>query len=347
MPRALIIGGAGLVGRAAARRLLGSGWQVDVTGRNPRRMPADLAAGGARFHSADRTDTRALAAVLGAGADLIVDCIAYTADDARALLPIVPNATSTVVISSKAVYADEHGNHSNSDTPPKFAAPISEACPTVPPTVADPHSRGGYGAHKAAAERAFLDSGFPVTVLRPSKIHGEGARRPREWVFVKRVLDRRPSVLLAHGGAGIDHPSAAVNIAALIEVVAAQPGTRILNSADPDAPDARHIARTIAGHLGHEWREILLDDDAPEGLGSHPWDAPHPIRLDMSAAAALGYKPAGDYAATVGAEIDWLAEIAVRLSDGARLPDDLDSAFFGRFIDYEAEERWLAAHRHG
>ena len=71
-----------------------------------------------------------------------------------------------------------------------------------------------------AAEQVLLDSGAPVTVLRPSKIHGAGAPRPREWVFVKRVLDRRPAVLLARG-AGIDHPTAAANIAALIEVVAA------------------------------------------------------------------------------------------------------------------------------
>ena len=347
MPRALIIGGTGLVGRATARRLLASGWQVDVTGRDPARLAADLTAAGARFYPAERTDTQALALALAGGADLIVDCIAYTADDARALLPILSDASGTVMISSKAVYADDHGNHSNSDTPPKFATPISETCQTVPFPVADPHSRAGYGAHKAAAERVFLDSHFPVTVLRPSKIHGEGARRPREWVYVKRVLDHRPVILLAHGGAGTDHPSAAVNIAALIEVVAAHPDTRILNSADPDAPSGRQIARTIARHLGHVWREIVLDDDAPEGLGAHPWDAPHPIRLDMAAAAALGYTPAGDYAATVAAEIDWLTEIAVPSSDGARLPNDLDNAFFRRFIDYEAEERWLAAHQHG
>ena len=63
-----------------------------------------------------------------------------------------------------------------------------------------------------------------MTVLRPSKIHGPGARRPREWVFVKRVLDRRPVVLLARRGSGVDHTTAAANIAALIEVAAAKPG---------------------------------------------------------------------------------------------------------------------------
>ena len=46
MPRALIVGGTGSIGRATARRLLAAGWQVDLTGRNPARLPADLAAAG-------------------------------------------------------------------------------------------------------------------------------------------------------------------------------------------------------------------------------------------------------------------------------------------------------------
>jgi NAD(P)-dependent dehydrogenase (short-subunit alcohol dehydrogenase family) len=35
MPRALILGGTGAIGRATARRLLTAGWRVDLTGRNP------------------------------------------------------------------------------------------------------------------------------------------------------------------------------------------------------------------------------------------------------------------------------------------------------------------------
>jgi hypothetical protein len=77
--------------------------------------------------------------------------------------------------------------------------------------------------------------------------------------LVKRVLDRRPAVFLAHRGAGVDPTSAATNIAPLIEVVAAAPGRRILNSADPDAPSALEISRTIARRLDHRWDEVLLD----------------------------------------------------------------------------------------
>jgi len=333
-----VIGGTGPIGLATARRLLAAGWEVDLTGRDPERLPAELAAAEARFVAADRTNPVQLGDALGAGADLLVDCICYTAADARLLLPLAREAGSTVLISSKAVYVDGAGNHSNSDVAPRFDGPIRETQPTMAPSDVPHDSREGYGANKVAAEQVLLDSGLPVTVLRPSKVHGLGAARPREWVFVKRVLDRRPAVFLARRGAGVDHTTAAANIAALIETVAAAPGTRILNSADPDAPSALEISRTIARRLEHEWDEVLLGERA-DGLGRTPWDAEHPIVLDMSAALELGYAPAGDYAATVAEEVDWLVSRARQ--DLAALPNR-DDTFFGPMLDYGAEDRYLA-----
>ncbi|HEY2506144.1 MAG TPA: NAD-dependent epimerase/dehydratase family protein [Streptosporangiaceae bacterium] len=344
--RALIIGGTGLIGRAAAARLAAAGWQVDVTGRNCRHLPAALAAAGVGFIEADRADAGALAAALGGGADLLVDCVCFTAVDAAGLLPLARSASSTVMISSKAVYVDAAGNHANSDERPRFDGPITEHQPTMAPSDIDYNSRQGYGANKVAAEQVLLDSGLPVTVLRPSKVHGAGANPPREWVFVKRVLDRRPAVILARRGTGVDHPSAAANVAELILTAAHRPGRRVLNSADPDAPNGLQICRAIATHLGYEFEEVLLDeptsaDPATAGLGRHPWNAPFPIVLDMSAAASLGYQAAGDYAATVGAGVDWLVS-AARGDEGRQVSEWLADSYFDSFFDYAAEDRYLA-----
>jgi nucleoside-diphosphate-sugar epimerase len=256
------------------------------------------------------------------------------------LLPLLRDAGSTVMISSKAVYVESAGNHSNSAIAPHFDGPIRESQPTLAPGNGDYATAEGYGPNKVAAERVLLDSGWPVTILRPSKIHGSGAARPREWVFVKRVLDRRPAVFLAHRGSGIDHPTAAANIAALVQVAAGTPGRRILNSADPDAPSALEISRTIARQLDHAWDEVLLEE--PEGMiGRHPWDAPHPIILDMAAATALGYTPAGDYKTTVADEVQWLVSAARgEATEDLRV---LDLAFFDPMFDYAGEDRYLAS----
>jgi nucleoside-diphosphate-sugar epimerase len=342
----LIIGGTGLVGRAAARRLLESGWRVDVTGRNPSHVPPGIADAG--FIAADRDDAAALRNAFAGGTDLLVDCLCYTAEQARALLPFASDAGSTVMISSKAVYVDDHGNHTNSAVGPRFAGPVTETQPTMAPGDGDYQTREGYGANKVAAENVLLDSGAPVTVLRPSKIHGAGGSRPREWVFVKRALDRRHVVVLAHRGAGVDHTTAAVNLGALIEAVAARPGRRILNSADPDAPSGLDISRAVARALGHTWTEVLLDETGEDALGAHPWDARHPIVLDMTAAAQIGYVPVGDYATTVVDEIDWLVREVGTAGGGddggVRLPVGFDEEFFEGYFDYDREDRYLADH---
>jgi hypothetical protein len=130
-------------------------------------------------------------------------------------------------------------------------------------------------------------------------------------------------VFLAHRGEGADHPTAAANIAALIEVAAANPGRRILNCADPDTPNGLEISRTIARLMGHDWDEVLVDGDE---IGRHPWDAVPPIVLDMAAAAELGYVPAGDYEASVVDEVEWLVQNQPATS-----------------FDYAAEDAYLSA----
>lgn len=319
-----------------------------------------MAAVGGRFVAADRHDPGQLRAALGAGADLLVDCLCYTAADATALLPLLADAGSAVMLSSGAVYVDAEGNHNNSSEPPRYDGPIRESQATMTPSDEDYQTAEGYGANKVAAEQVLLDSGAPVSVLRAAKVHGTGATRPREWVFVKRALDRRPAILLTEP-AGVAQTTAAANIAALIEVVAARPGARILNSADPDAPSVLEISRTIARQLSADWTEVLLDGEAAradeaarageaaradragaadEALGRTPWDAPHPIVLDMTAAVSLGYVPAGDYAATVAEEVEWLVA-AARGGEGAELLPAADDEF-APMLDYAAEDRYLA-----
>lgn len=337
MKRALILGGTGVLGRAMAWRLVEAGWTVDVTGRDQGRMPADLAAAGARFFASERNDAAALAGIIGAGADLLVDAVCFTEADAHQLIPHLPDVTSAVMLSSKAVYVDPAGNHVNSDVAPRFDAPVTESNPTMGPGSGDYDSPEGYGPNKIAAEQALLDSGHPVTVIRASKVHGAGASRPREWMFVKRILDGRPAVFLADAGRGGDHTTAAVNTAALVERVAAVPGPRILNSADPDAPNALQIARTVAQYLGHEWEEVLLDRTAPAGLGDHPWDFRPALVLSTRASLDLGYTPVGSYAETIQHEIDWLLTAAASGAEPGRNDPSMN-----HYIDYGLEDRFLA-----
>jgi hypothetical protein len=145
-------------------------------------------------------------------------------------------------------------------------------------------------------------------------------------------------VLLAGRGLEMDHPSTAANIATLVQVVTERPGQRILNAADPDAPNGLAISPAIAGLARHQWREVLLDDDTPGDLVRHPWHTLPPFVLDMRAAAALGYQPLGDYATTIIEEARWLID-QYRTNPDTQLSAGLDKEFFtGRALS-----TWLPA----
>ena len=334
--RAVVLGGTGLIGRAVARRLVAEGWDVGLASRGTENVPQDLVDSAARLVSLERSSHDDLRAALRDGGDLLVDCLCFTADDAWALLPFLDGFGSSVMISSKAVYVDAHGNHVNSPTAPLFTAPIREDNPTITPRNGDFNTAEGYGANKVAAELTLLDSGHPVTVLRASKVHGDGAKPPREWAFAQRALLGRRALFLRRSGESIDHTTAAANLAALVHRTSAAPGRRILNSADPDAPTVKQIAEVVAEYFDHAWDYIDVADDSP--LGHTPWDTASPIILDTSAATELGYLPVGTYADTVTTELAWLAECA------AMQPHDIvEAAFEERFIDLSAEDEALAA----
>jgi nucleoside-diphosphate-sugar epimerase len=326
-----------VIGRSIAARLLAAGWQVDGTGRDATHVPDELAqASGFTFITSERTDASALRAAIGDGAELIVDCLCFTEGDALTVAPFLADADAAVMLSTKAVYVDEFGNHGNSLTKPVFPLPIRETDPTVAPGRGDPTTRDGYAANRVAAENALLDSGVPVTVLRAGRVHGAGAARPREWAFLKRALDGREQLALAHRGAGGDHPAAAANVASLVELVAQHPAARILNAGDADAPSGRAIAETVASHLGHRFEFELLDDDVDPKYGAHPWDVVPPVVLDLTAAQGLGWVPQS-YAATVGAELEWLLR-EHELGLTARFDDD---PYFAPFLDYRLEDAYL------
>lgn len=301
--RAILLGGTGAIGGAAALGLAKSGWAVEVTGRHQSRMPQELSEAGVRFHQIERSDTLGIERLVGHGADLFVDLVAYTAPDVRALLPAMSSIDSLVLISSRAVYVDDSGRHVNGEEPPQFTAPISEDGPTLAPAPdeVNPYSREGYAPCKVAAEQAALNSGLPVTVIRPSKVHGRWSRNARTKSIVDWMLSGNQSIELAHAET-IDHLTAAQNAAALIETVATRPGRRILNAADPDTLTAEEIVGAIAAEIS--WDGQIMRVNAGSDRGRHPWQTP--MTLDLASALELGYQPIGTGVDLISEEVQWL-----------------------------------------
>ncbi|HZZ48792.1 MAG TPA: NAD-dependent epimerase/dehydratase family protein [Pseudonocardia sp.] len=332
--RVAVLGVNGVAGSAIAAEFADAGWGVIGTGRRTSRFPPGLRARGVEFVLSDRHDPAELSAVLQRGTDVVVDCLCYTAEHARQLLRRRDRFGSAIVLSSKAVYRDERGRHSNSDDPPRFDGLVGEGQSVLEPDYSGAFdSRDGYGANKIAAEHTLLGADEPISILRPSRIHGPGAARPREWFVVKRLLDGRTSIPLAQDGRTGNHPTASANLARLVRTCAENPGRRVLNAADPDHPTARDIVEAIAAACGRPIEIVGLSERAAPGYGWTPWSTWPPFFLDTSAALALGYTPVGTYAETVTAEVAELWSLPPEQQDHLTC----DRYFRDRF-DYDLDE---------
>ncbi|WP_243697032.1 NAD-dependent epimerase/dehydratase family protein [Labedella endophytica] len=306
--KAVILGGTGAIGAATALRLLGAGWSVDVTGRDPSAMPPELVNVGGRFHPIDRSDASAVGGLAADDTDLLVDLLAFSGPDVRALLPVMGAVGRTVLMSGRAVYTDPFGRHINSDEAPVFPVPIPEDNPTLDPAAddIDPFTREGYAPGKVAVEREALASGLEVTIIRPSKVHGPFARNARTRSVVERMTSGAAVIDIADGGRSIDHLTAAANAAALVETAAAGGLPGVVNGADPDPLTALEIFETIADVAGWTGELRPIVDDGDEERGHHPWRSRNPIVLDMTRAIAAGYEPAGTGRALLADEVEWV-----------------------------------------
>ena len=335
LPHALILGGTGQIGRAVAHRLLDRDWTVTLAHRGFRHAPHELIGRGAVLATIDRDQPGMLANVLGRGADLLVDVVAYGPEHARQLLEVQADVGALVVISSASVYRDDAGrtlDEASQTGFPVLPEPIGEDHTTVEP------SPETYSTRKVALERALLDGAkAPVTVLRPAAIHGPGSSH-REWWIVKRMRDRRPVIPLAYRGGSRFHTTAAANIAETVRIVAQLQGQHILNVADPSALPVIEIARLIGRHLGYTGRFLAIDDEAvyPPLFGRTPWSVQHPFVLDTSALRSLGYRAETDYAGVVASTCDWLT--AIPPETDWRLLFPVLAAYPNDLFDYVAED---------
>jgi nucleoside-diphosphate-sugar epimerase len=339
---AFILGGTGQIGRAMANDLLAAGWNVTVSHRGTRPPPSELLEHGVRTMVLDRNNPGDLARALGGGTDALIDTSAYDVNHARQLLVMQGSVGCFVVISSASVYRDGLGrtlDEASQNGFPHLPDPIPETHPTVDP------GPSTYSTRKIALERHLLDgAATPVTILRPCAVHGPGSRHPREWWFVKRILDQRPAIPLAYRGTSRFHTSAVANIAALTRVAINKPERRVLNIADPTIPSVAEIAASIVQHLGYQGRLVPVNTPGfPPSIGRTPWSVPHPFVLDCRAAIELGYAPATTYADAVKTMCDWLVATAADGNWKDRFP--VLAGYARDLFDYAAEDRLLRAQR--
>lgn len=339
---ALIIGGTGQIGWAAAERLRDEGWEVTVGSRSEGAVPD-----GVQGIPLDRQDTDHLV-LEASGRDLVLDAVAFSPEHGAQLTRLAGSVGSLVVISTASVYLGANGTYLDIVTGdhdfPVFPDAVDELDPVID------NDERTYSPLKAAMERVLLDApDLPVSILRPQAIHGPHGAFLREWFFVKRALDHRPHAVLAYDATSRFGSTATATIAELVRLCAEQPGRRVLNAADEPAFSVREIGESVFHHLGHEARIIGLPGEARGDLGTSPWGVPRPFVLSMERAKReLGYQPLGTYPELVAPAIDWIVDAAAQATARGQtwreaFPRMVERYGADTWFDYDAEDAFVAA----
>lgn len=126
------------------------------------------------------------------------------------------------------------------------------------------------GYRIALTEEAVFRHQPLASHFRYPYVYGPRQPVPREWLIVKRILDRRPHIILPDGGLTLHHFGYAENLAHALLLAIDRPETtlgKIYNAGDAEVLTLRAVVEVIAKGLGHEWEIVNL-----------PWELAVPAR---------------------------------------------------------------------
>jgi len=305
----LLIGGTEFISLHLVRALLRDGHQVSVLnrGRNPARLPA-----GVRTIVCDRTDHPGLAKTLAAErCDALVD-ITYaptTGADVEAVLDALDGRVGhALFVSTGRVHDHALPIPYDEDTPRNLYW-------------------GEYARNKIDGEDAYLASGVPASIVRPTHVFGPLNTRNNEMFFFDRLVRGRPILLPGDGGwlRQFGH------VADLADAIVAMLGDRrafgrAFNVSGEEAVTQVGFVELIAEVLG---RPLTLVPVAKAPFGQNLVYDCHAVYTTTRLRRELGIRPRYTLASGLAQTFEWYRR------------EGLD----GRDVDFAADDALLAAAR--
>ncbi len=345
--RILVVGGTGFIGPHVVRHLCALGHDVTVVHRGKHEV--DLPKTVTHWHHPSLTPHRraALADLSGElrqlAPDLVLDMIPATEEEANALMSSVRDIVRRVVAVSSADVYRAYGRLHRKEPGPPDPVPLSENSPLrekrypyrgATLRAQDDARRWMDDYDKILVERVVMGNPrVPGTILRLSAIYGPCDGQHRLFRYLKRMLDRRPAIVLEDAVAKWRWSRGYVeNVAEAIVLAVTddRASGRIYNVGDPDALSEIEWVQAIGRATGWEGSVVAV---SPDRLPNHlrvAWNPEQHVVTDTSRIRReLGYTEHVVRDEALKRTIAWEQE---------HPPETIDPGMF----DYVAEDRIVA-----
>jgi nucleoside-diphosphate-sugar epimerase len=223
--------------------------------------------------------------------------------------------------------------------PAGLPVPVGEDAPQVTEPAQDEK-----GYRIVRTEQAVFEHHPTAVHFRYPYVYGPYQLAPREWLVVRRILDRRSRIVVADDGLTLHHHGFTENLAHALLLAVEQPEAaagEVLNVGDEEVLSVRQVIELIAHALGHELEIVSMPSAL--ALPARPLLAqPLPTHrvLDLSRLRTrLGYRDVVPARDAIGQTARWLADHPCER-------DGQEEMVLTDPFDYAAEDALIAQWQH-
>ncbi|NNE72243.1 MAG: hypothetical protein HKN26_01105 [Acidimicrobiales bacterium] len=248
---ALVIGGTGPTGPGIVSGLEQRGYDVTIlhTGAHELDEVAHLP----HLHGDVRSSEGLTTALAGSRHDSF-DVVVATYGRLRAIAEILVDRCGHL-LSVGGMPAYQGYFNADDFTPSGLPVPTGEDGPTAT------EAQDGKSYRIRRTEEIVFEHHASATHFRYPIVYGPRQLIPREWLVVRRIIDRRPFIILPDGGLTLNMMGFTENLAHAVLLAVDRPDAaagQVFNCGDEEVLTLRQMVELIAAELDHDWEVISM-----------------------------------------------------------------------------------------
>ena len=330
--KALVVGGTGPTGPFIVNGLIERGYDVTIFHRGAHEIP-EIPPEVAHIHGDPFFKETIDEALAGQTFDLAVVTYGRVRFMAQALVGKVGRFVSVGGMAGYRGYRDGYALN-----PPGMKVAVPEEAPLVASL-----EELDFAYRIAQTERSVLELHPAAAHFRYPLVYGPYQLRPREWSIIRRVLDKRPRIIVPDSGLLLNTHGYAGNLAHAVLLAVDQPQVsagQIYNCGDVQQLSLQQVIQVIAQAMDHQWEIVNMPYEAARP--SYPYvmnHSPHHRVFDLTKIRTqLGYTDVYPVEEALSRTVEWYLQN--QPERGGEIETQLHDPF-----DYDAEDRLIASYK--